>query len=378
MSNEINNLPNEENKKTASAFFKETWKGIKWFFKNTTVQYILKRLLHSIITIFLLVAIVTSLVRLVPESTLVDWATYNKLYGQSPEAAYRFYVSELYRYGRMTIDGKRIPLISSILQYYYWMLPIYKAVPVKWTYDYSEVIGYWKGFVYLGKSTTENEYVMNILQDKIAISFTVAITATLISYCIAVPLGVAMAKKPGGITDKIGTVIIVLNYAIPALVFYLVVNKLFLNTPFTDAYVEEEPYTLLIPILAIAFLGFPGLIVWIRRYMVDELNSDYVKFARSKGLSENRIMYTHVLRNACVPLIRGLPGTFIGAIGGSYFVEQIWHINGTGRIFISCLQKTDVCAIQGLTVIYAVMSITSFLLGDIITVFFDPRIKLED
>ena len=378
MSNDINNVPNEENKNSFSAFCSKCWSGVKWFVNNSTVRYCAKRLLHSLITIFLLVAIVTALVRLIPESTLVDWGTYNKLYGKSPAAANRFYISELYRYGRMTIDGQRIPLITSILQYYYWMLPIYKEVPVRWSTDYSRVTGYWKGFIYFGKSISENKYVHEILGEKMGISFRVSIFSTFLAYLFAIPLGVAMAKKPGGLVDKLGTVFIVLNYAIPALVFYLVVNKLFLWTPFTDQYDPEKEWTILVPVACIAFLSIPGLIIWIRRFMVDELNSDYVKFARSKGLSENAIMYKHVLRNACVPLIRNLPATFIGAIVGSYFVEQIWHINGTGRILISVLQKSDPCAIQGLTVIYSIMSIVSFLLGDIITVFFDPRIKLED
>ena len=112
--------------------------------------------------------------------------------------------------------------------------------------------------------------------------------------------------------------------------------------------------------------------------MVDELSSDYVKFARSKGLSENRIMYTHVLRNAIVPLVRNIPATFVGAIIGSYFVEAIWKIPGTGALLINGLQKIDVPVIQGLTVIYALLGMISFLLGDIITVFFDPRIKLTE
>ena len=112
--------------------------------------------------------------------------------------------------------------------------------------------------------------------------------------------------------------------------------------------------------------------------MVDELTADYVKFARSKGLSENRIMYTHVLRNAIVPLVRNIPATFIFAVVGSYFVEKIWSIDGTGKMLTDAISKIDMSMIQGMTVIYALMSMAAFLLGDIITVFFDPRIKLQD
>ena len=87
-------------------------------------------------------------------------------------------------------------------------------------------------------------------------------------------------------------------------------------------------------------------------------------------------MYTHVLRNACVPLVRGIPGTLLGAFVGSYFIETIWTIPGTGRLLTSGLQGFDVPVIQGLTILYAAISMLSFLLGDIVTVFFDPRIRI--
>ena len=90
-------------------------------------------------------------------------------------------------------------------------------------------------------------------------------------------------------------------------------------------------------------------------------------------------MYKHVFSNAVIPLVRGLPATFIGAIIGSYYIEYIWTIPGTGVLLIQGLQGAtpDVQLVQGLTVIYAALSMLSFLLGDIVTVFFDPRIKLE-
>ena len=183
-----------------------------------------------------------------------------------------------------------------------------------------------------------------------------------------------MAKKPGGVVDKIGNVFIVLNYAIPALVFYLFMREIFgdpngifgaLN--FGYRYEKEKWVTMVPPIFCMVFLSIPGVIIYLRRFMVDELTADYVKFARSKGLSENRIMYTHVLRNAIVPLARNIPATFIFAVVGSYFVEKIWTIDGTGKLLTDSITKIDVSMIQGMTVIYALMSMAAFLLGDIIT-----------
>ena len=139
-----------------------------------------------------------------------------------------------------------------------------------------------------------------MFKDRIGISFALSISITIFTYILSIPLGIAMAKKPGGAVDKIGNVFIVLNYAIPALVFYLAMNVLLgnANGPFGWAdfkffYVEGELQTLFPPIFCAVFLSIPGVSIWIRRFMIDELSSDYVKFARAKGLPERTIMYKH-------------------------------------------------------------------------------------
>ncbi len=368
----------------SQSFFQNVGNFFVRLFKNSTLRYILKRILSSFITLLLLVAIVTALIRLIPDTKLYDYAVMQKLKAQAGEAAAnRYFIVQMFKYGRMTIDGRPVSVVENIFQYIYYILPIYKTIPYAWDNRYSQVKASWSGFIYLGRSIEEAEFVTTIVSERMGISFMISIITVILTYIISFPLGVAMAKKPGGIVDKIGSVFIVLNYAIPALVFYLIMNSVFgdKNGPFGAFdfgffYEEGKPQTLIVPIFCMVFLSIPGIIIWVRRFMVDELNSDYVKFARSKGLSENRIMYTHVLRNACVPLVRNIPATFITAIVGSYFVEQIWGIPGTGRLLISSLNKLDVSAIQGLTVLYAALSMISFLLGDIITVFFDPRIKL--
>lgn len=353
--------------------------------KNTTVRYVVRRILASFITLMLLVAIVALLIRLLPDEYFYSLSNYNKYLAKSETLAANYKRSQLYMYGIVDIDGNRIPVIRNILQYIYYILPIPKSIPVKFDNEtYREVIGYKDCIIYLGKSINQSKYVADIISSRMGISFMISIISVFFTYLVGFPLGIAMAKKPGGVIDKIGTVFIVLNYAIPALVFYLFMknwmgdaNGIFGWAHFDYNYVEEDPRTLFVPIFCIFFLSLPGLIIWVRRFMVDQLNSDYVKFARAKGLSENRIMYIHVFRNASVPLVRNIPATLLGAMIGSYFVESIWSIPGTGRELIKALQGVpDVPAIQGLTVLYASISMLAFLLGDIITVFFDPRISL--
>lgn len=359
---------------------------IEKIINNLTLRYILKRIFSSLITLLLLVAIITALIRAIPDSKLYSYQTYAKIKGQLGEVIANNYIKkELFKYGRYTISGRPVSVFENIFTYLYYIFPIYKEVPYAFDLNYEKATKVWKGFVYLGRSIDTNEFVLDDLVNNMPISMYISLISVFFTYLIGFPLGVAMAKKPGGVVDKIGTVFIVLNYAIPALVFYLFLWSFSgdANGPlgifkFGYSYDENNFFgSLFIPIFAIVFLSIPGIIVWVRRFMVDELNSDYVKFARSKGLSENRIMYTHVLRNASVPLIRNVPGTLLGAMIGSYFVEKIWSIPGTGKMLINALNKIDVAAIQGLAFFYAAIAMLAFLLGDLVTVFFDPRIKLQ-
>ena len=377
-----------ENKK--NNHFKNFLKAIARGLRNQTFLYVVKRILSSLLTLFLLVILVITLIRLLPDTKFYSLGDYRLIQSKSgKEVADRWLNLQLYRYGITDLEGNRVSIFHSIFTYIYNILPIYKKVPIRWSTDYTTVLSYWEGFSYFGRSVImNNEYVIDIFNERIGISFIISIVTVFFTYLFAVPLGIAMAKKPGGVVDKIGNVFIVLNYAIPAIVFYLIMNVVFGKKDgafgwanFGFFYDENSPIlTLIPPIACMVFLSIPGVSIWIRRFMADELSNDYVKFARSKGLSEKTIMYKHVFRNAIVPLVRNIPATLLGAIVGSYYVETIWKIPGTGRLLVVALQSTppDVSVIEGLTLIYGAISMLSFLLGDIITVFFDPRIKLED
>lgn len=377
-------MVNSANKTSFGEQMKRIFAVIKKALKNDTFLYILKRILSCLFTILLIIAVVTALVRLLPETSLYDISLYNKIKGQAGlTAADAYKIRNLYEYGRVDKYGNSVSVFVSIFKYIYWVLPIPKTIPYRWD-SAGNILASWKGVIYLGRSIEESNFVIKLLTSRMSISMLVTLITVFFTYLIGYPFGIAMAKKPGGIVDKVGNVFVVLNYAIPALVFYLLMQQVFASNGFLGFlgldrfYTKENPLSLIPPIACMVFLSIPGVIIWLRRFMVDELSSDYVKFARSKGLSENRIMYTHVLRNAIVPLVRNIPATFVGAIIGSYFVEAIWKIPGTGALLINGLQKIDVPVIQGLTVIYALLGMISFLLGDIITVFFDPRIKLTE
>lgn len=375
---------NKENKFVSA--MKRFWQALH----NQTFIYIVKRVLSSLLTLFLLVVLVIALIRLLPDTEFYSRGDYRLIVAKSSEdVAKRWLNLQLFRYGILDINGNRVSVFTSIFTYLHHILPFYKEIPIRWSTDYTTVLEYWKGFSYFGRSiVVQNKDVLELFGERIGISFVVSIITVVLTYIFAIPLGVGMAKKPGGTIDKIGNTFIVLNYAIPAIVFYLVMNMVFGKkdsifgwADFGFFYDEDNPVlTLVPPIACMVFLSIPGVSIWVRRFMIDELSSDYVKFARSKGLSENTIMYKHVFRNAVVPLVRNIPATLLGAIIGSYYVETIWKIPGTGRLLVTGLQSTppDISIIEGLTLIYGAISMLSFMLGDIVTVFFDPRIKLED
>lgn len=392
----------DENEDT---FLDKVWKALH----NQTFLYIVRRILSSLFTALLISAVISILISFVPDTKFYNVGTLNKLMGSirtqsinanlkagktmeeaiiiaekaAQNTGTQWINAKLYQYGRVTMDGERIPVIQNILKYIYWLLPIPKEIPITWAAD-GTILDSWTGWCYFGR-TDSGKYVTDILKEKMGISFKITMITILFTYLISYPLGIAMSRKPGGLLDKIGNAFIVLNYAIPALVFYLFMKTILGKKDgifgFLDMglmYDPENWKTLIPPIFCMIFLSIPGQIIWLRRFMIDELSSDYVKFARSKGLSENRILYTHVLRNAAVPLIRNIPAVFIGAIMGSYYVEAIWNIPGTGGTLITGVQNFEMAIIQGLTIIYALLGMLSFLLGDIITIFFDPRIKLSE
>lgn len=359
--------------------------------KNKTFTYILRRIFSALITLSLIIFFIIVLMSFIPDEQFYDIAQYSKLKNSSAanaeQIAENYRIAELAQVGRVTLSGKRINVFLQYFDFIYKVLPIPKTI-----YEATNVYTYEPEqprivLTYFGKSFKQGRYIVDLIKERAGVSFIISISTLLLNYLIAYPLGIAMSRKPGGLIDKLGNFFIVLNYAIPGLVFYLFMNRLFgigigsINFGFTydGSSLERQIMTLIPPIFCITFLSIPGTTIWVRRFMVDQLSSDYVKFARSKGLSSNRVLYTHVLRNAVVPLVRSIPGAVIFAFVGSYFVESIWNIPGTGLLLVSALtvNNPDVNVILSLTTIYATLGMLSLILGDMATIFADPRIKLR-
>jgi oligopeptide transport system permease protein len=110
--------------------------------------------------------------------------------------------------------------------------------------------------------------------------------------------------------------------------------------------------------------------------MVDELNKDYVRLARAKGLKNKEIMVKHVMRNAFVPMAQYLPASILYTVSGSIYVESLFSIPGTGGLLVTAIQRQDNTLVQALVLLYSSIGIAGLMLGDILMASFDPRIKL--
>ncbi|MGM9537320.1 MAG: ABC transporter permease [Candidatus Onthomonas sp.] len=214
---------------------------------------------------------------------------------------------------------------------------------------------------------------------KIGYSFIIGIIATGIAYLVGLPLGILMARKKDKLVDKLGTVYIVFIIAVPSLayifIFKAIGGKLGLPTAFNTDQLVKTMYVL--PIISLALPSVANLMKWMRRYMIDQMNSDYVKFARSGGLTEGEIFNKHIMKNAIIPIVQGIPASVLYAMTGAIVTERVYAVPGAGGLLTTAIAAYDNGVIVGVTLFYAVLSVISLILGDLLMSMVDPRISFS-
>lgn len=211
-------------------------------------------------------------------------------------------------------------------------------------------------------------------------SYLFGILSLLLAYLIAIPAGIAMARNKGKLQDKIGVVYINLLIAIPSLAFIFLMKYFGHRMGLPDLFPQlgfGSIKSYIMPIIILALMMTPGIMMWLRRYMIDQSNSDYVKFAKSKGLSKREIFRNHILKNAIIPFVNGLPSSIILAISGAVITESVFSIPGMGKMLPDSITAANNNMIITLTFIFTSLSIFSVLLGDILMTLVDPRISLD-
>jgi len=193
---------------------------------------------------------------------------------------------------------------------------------------------------------------------------------------LGVPLGAAMARSKSKFWDKFGTAFIVFVSAVPAAVYHIFIQAYGSKWLGVSMLFDRNSYiTWILPIFSLSLGNIAYYAMWLRRYMVDELNKDYVTLARAKGVENGKITMRHVFRNAFVPMIQYIPTSILYTVVGSIYVESLYSVPGTGGLLVNVIQKQDNPMVQILVMIYSCIGIVGLLLGDLLMTVIDPRIS---
>ena len=188
-----------------------------------------------------------------------------------------------------------------------------------------------------------------------------------------------MARFRGRAGDHAGNIYILFVRAVPSLIYLFFIQiwvSRWLNLPLV--FYGDRPSSWILPVICLALSGIAWYALWLRRFMVDEENQDYVKFATAKGFPKKQVLRKHVFRNAIIPLAAYFPSDLLNIISGSLVIETLYAIPGTGGLLTTAIKQQDNNLVQILVLMYAVLSILGVFLGDLLMAFVDPRIKLAE
>lgn len=237
----------------------------------------------------------------------------------------------------------------------------------------------------LGQSWSMPETVNEVLFPRLSITLTIVSLTTVVAAVVAIVLGTVAALK-GGWIDRVVQFIGLVGFAIPGfLVAFFLVTLFAIQIPIFNAvgYTEfsEDPTewakSVILPVAALALSGIASAAQQVRGSVKDALNMDYVRTLRARGLSFNRVVFKHVLRNAGGPALSIIGVQFVGMLGGAVLIEQIFAIPGLGPYAVASTATSDIPAIMGLVVATALIVIVVNLLIDLLSAALNPKVRLS-
>jgi peptide/nickel transport system permease protein len=235
-----------------------------------------------------------------------------------------------------------------------------------------------------GASWSTNEKVSQILTTRLGPSLTVLVPLLVIETLTAIGLALAVAYVRGALTDRIVMILCTVGLSISILVYIIVFQYFFAYKlgwfpvqGWGNSFLENLFVYASLPILIGLVVSIAPNLRLYRTFFLDEINQDYVRTARAKGLSENRIMWIHVLRNASIPIITHLMAGLPALLLGSFLIERFFSIPGIGREVILAVERSDFPVIKAITVYVAFATILTNLLADLMYKAVDPRVQLK-
>ena len=248
----------------------------------------------------------------------------------------------------------------------------------------------------LGESYYRDIGVIDLVLEKMPVSISLGLWSTLIIYLISIPLGIKKAVKDGQPFDVWTSAAVFVGYAIPSFMFAILLIILFAGGRYFDIFPlrgiisdnwKDMPlwqaaldylWHMTLPVIAMVISGFASLTMLTKNSFLDEINKQYVLTARAKGLSEKRVLYGHIFRNAMLIVIAGFPSAFLAIFfTGSLLIEVIFSLDGLGLLGYESVINRDYPVVLGTLYMFALMGLVMTLVRDVVYVLVDPRIDFE-
>jgi len=247
-----------------------------------------------------------------------------------------------------------------------------------------------------GESFFRDRSVVDLVLDKMPVSISLGVWTTLLVYLISIPLGITKAVRDGSRFDVWTSLVVVIGTAIPSFLFAVFLLVLFAGGSYFDwfplagltsenwaslswpARILDYFWHLALPVMAMTIGGFATLTMLTKNSFLDQINQQYVMTARAKGLSEKRVLYGHVFRNAMLIVIAGFPSAFIGILfTGSLLIEIIFSLDGLGLLGFEAAFARDYPVMFGTLFFFSLLGLVMSLVGDLTYTLVDPRIDFE-
>ena len=258
---------------------------------------------------------------------------------------------------------------------------------------YVEMIGNFLRFD-LGRSFLQNKDVWTLIKEKLPVSISLGLWTFLFSYLISIPLGVMKAVREGSRFDALTSLVVLVGYAIPGFVLGLFLIVLFAGGTFFEVFplrgltsdnwatlswparITDYFWHLTLPLICMVIGSFAIVTMLTKNTFVEEMRKQYVLVARAKGLSQRRVLYKHIFRNALIPLITGFPSAFIGAFfAGSVLIETLFSLDGLGLLSYESVVRRDYPVVLGSLYLFTLIGLVVKLISDLLYVVADPRVQ---
>jgi peptide/nickel transport system permease protein len=243
-----------------------------------------------------------------------------------------------------------------------------------------------------GYSYDYKDDVVNVVKPRMLNTIFINIFATILALGISIPLGIVCAVRRGGKLDQTVQVLTILGYSLPVFLIGILFVWIFctklgwfppsgMKTPGSSytgwKWFTDTMYYYALPLITMTFCSLGGMTRYTRASMIEALSLDCIRTARAKGLREKTVIYSHAFRNALIPIVTLVVGWFIGIFAGSLMIEELFALNGMGRLMISSLRSADFDVVVLVQLFYVLLSLVGNLLIDIAYGFVDPRVRVS-